>query len=373
MVVGTTAAGCRPTADPTAPSVGVAPEHPADGAHGSTPQAIDPNDEAALDAALRGDGLVGWMHGAVEATGAVTFTYRHPDDFFAFVILPAVGDTTPADDALRALRRHDKIRVFGQLSVDGAPVRHIVVTRHEMVEPYRPPAEVHDYAYATTLPPGLVKGAEPQPLVVKVHAVSDEPHVLVVEYGDQVLPVFVSGGSAANGLYRGDKVRLWVEVAQHPSRPAHLVLAERPDAVEMLDAILAQHGKPVELQGPLVLYPDSPALLFDIFALHDVDAQGLTRDYTLVNFTDIELFKSMRQRLADTWAAHADESVNRRNKRVSTRIIVRARGTMNMQDPNQANPQILIASPEDLEIEVLPQALPYEELVAREAKSLGDQ
>ncbi len=359
-------AACRPTTSPP-PAVppSVAPEHPTDGGHGDVPQAIDPDDEAALDAALRGEGLVGWMHGSVEQTGAVTFTYRHPDDFFSFVILPAVGQTEAADAELKGLRRHDKIRLHGRLATDGAPVRHIEVEGYEMIEPYRPAAEVHDYAYTTDWSAALGDGPGPHTLVAKVHAVNEDPRVLVVEHGDLVLPVMVDDPQRAKGLYRGDKIRLQIEVARSPSRPAHLMLADGPDALEVIGPILAQHGKPVELSGPLVLYPDSPALMFDIFALHVVDADGISLDYTLVNFTDIELFKSMRQRLADTWASHADDSVNRRNKRVSTRIVVTARGTMNMQDPNQANPQILIASEQDLQIEVLPQAVPYEQLVAR--------
>ncbi|MGZ3706939.1 MAG: hypothetical protein ACXVA8_13000, partial [Bdellovibrionota bacterium] len=109
------------------------------------------------------------------------------------------------------------------------------------------------------------------------------------------------------------------------------------------------HGKPAALDGELVLFPKSPEIIFNVFALLQHLDNGLTRQYTLVNFDDPALFKKIREKLQAEWDKFP-AYVNGRNKLVSTKVRVRAKGTFNEIDPGQANPQILLKSVDDVEL-----------------------
>ena len=63
------------------------------------------------------------------------------------------------------------------------------------------------------------------------------------------------------------------------------------------------------------------------------------------------LFAAIRKKMQDAWdAAGEGSAVSGRNKLVSTRVRVRATGTYNEIDPNQANAQIVLPSADALEI-----------------------
>ncbi|MBW3625324.1 MAG: hypothetical protein KY468_18160, partial [Armatimonadetes bacterium] len=111
-----------------------------------------------------------------------------------------------------------------------------------------------------------------------------------------------------------------------------------------------QHGKKRTLVGALVMFPQSPQLRFDVYALQTTDPDGTRLDYTLVNFTDPERFARIRQKLENAWKAHAGTAQSGRNKLIQPRLRVRATGVINIQSPQQANPQILLDGPESIEI-----------------------
>lgn len=325
-----------PPAEPTEP---IEPAMPA------------PDDTAGLLALLQGEGLPGWIHGAIPERRLFVFTYRKPGDFFAAAEFPAL----PATDAVRAelsqLKRHDRVRIRGSFVQHGSPQRHILVTRVKVLEPYRSP-----HPEPAARPPDLAAlHALPQEgsLIGKVHAVADGGAILVIEHAGHVIPFFVTDVKQSAGLYRNDKVRVRYVRAAHPAQPGHLRLQARPDAIERLAPMPAGHGEPIMLEGRLALYPQSPQIRFDVWALHVQDADGVERTYTLVNFEDPEAFQAIRAKLADAWKQRATHAIDGRNKQLNPKVRLRASGTLNVLMPNQANPQILLTGPDAVTVELL--------------------
>ena len=91
-------------------------------------------------------------------------------------------------------------------------------------------------------------------------------------------------------------------------------------------------------------------MIFNVFAVLQELPEGLKRQYTLVNFDNPETFKKIREKLQAAWDKHTKDYVNGRNKLVSTHVRIKATGTFNEVDPNQANAQILLSTPEGIEI-----------------------
>jgi hypothetical protein len=189
---------------------------------------------------------------------------------------------------------------------------------------------------------------------VKVHASLVDGKILMVESGDANIPVIVRNTALTKDLYRGDKVERQFTVQQFPSSPVHLRLNDSPDSVKMLDRIVNLHGVPQDRCGELVMFPQSPQVIFNVFALKSDIGDGLFRTFTLINFNDAKLFKDLREKMQTVWDANVLTMVRGRNYFINPKIKICAKGTGNMQVPTQANPQILIDRIEDLTLEVLP-------------------
>jgi len=316
---------------------------------GEAATGLDPRDTAAVDAALASEGVVGWMHGAVAERGLFVFTLRHPQDFFIYDDFPVVPGSAEVGAVLAGLQRHDQVRVFGKLETRGAQ-RHLFVERVELVKAFAPSQTAPRYRHDATVPAALRERTE---LVGRVHAVDADGAVLVVELADLVVPIFVEAPelqAVTKDLWRNDKVKVRYSVAMHPGRPAHLRLdATRGPAVEVLNEIARGHGEAIELEGELTLFPKSPQLTFDIWALRIVDGDRVECEYTLVNFEDMKVFEAIRAELAGAWAASPAAPVDARNKLVKPGLRVRAKGVLNVISPSQANPQILLGSIEAVE------------------------
>jgi len=121
--------------------------------------------------------------------------------------------------------------------------------------------------------------------------------------------------------------------------------------IQVLEPMQAQHGKSVTVEGALILFPKSPEIIFNVFAVQQLLRDGLNRQFTLVNFDDPDLFQKIREKLQKAWDQFPKDFVNGRNKLVSTKVRVKASGTVNVIDPNQANPQILLKSLDSVVIE----------------------
>ena len=166
-----------------------------------------------------------------------------------------------------------------------------------------------------------------------------------------VLPVFVRRPELTRELARNDVVRLHYEIRSRPDRPVHLELADAAQPVEVVDSITALHGRAADLEGALVLFPQSPQVRFNVFAVLEPLVGGAQRQFTLVNFDDAAKFTAIRAKLQAAWdGAGPDAAVSGRNKLISTKVRVRVKGIYNQIDPNQANAQIVLDGPEAIEI-----------------------
>ena len=88
---------------------------------------------------------------------------------------------------------------------------------------------------------------------------------------------------------------------------------------------------------------------FDVYAL-EVETQGIKRIFTLVNFDDINEFQSIREKLATLWDSRLETAVSGRNMQINPDVIIEASGWINVISPEQANPQILLDSVEDIRL-----------------------
>jgi hypothetical protein len=215
-----------------------------------------------------------------------------------------------------------------------------VVKKHESTP------DVPSYDYAANIPEDL-RGKDNE--LFLVHAVHAGGKILVVEHKDVVLPVYVQRPELTAKLARNDVVRLWIEIRSEPDKPVHLQLRDVEQPVEVVESVMQMHGKPALVEGPLVLFPQSPQVRFNVFAVLQKLPGGLQRQFTLANFENQETFDQIREKLQKAWDS-APEAVSGRNKLISKKIRVRARGKFNEVDANQANVQILVEGAGDVEI-----------------------
>lgn len=293
-------------------------------------------------------GAEGWIHGASPSQGLYVFTYRNPKDFFDFVEMSLVSRKSEITKQLETLNRHDKVLVKGVFLDNPSPQKHIDISSIEVTKKYTSPYPVPAYEHEARLPDELLNKTSG---LFLVHAIAGDGHILVVEYKDSIVPIFVKNGDLAKNLYRGDLVQLNFAVQEYPDRPTHLYLDEsNPKALQIVESIRSKHGKPGAVEGTLVLFSKSPEIMFNVFAVLEPLPEGLNRQYTLVNFDDPDTFSKIRAKLQAAWDKYPGEYTNGRNKLLSKRIRVKATGTFNEIDPSQANPQILLKTVDSVEI-----------------------
>lgn len=290
----------------------------------------------------------GEIHGAFPDLELYVFTYRNPKNFFEFVEASLVAPTAELAAELAALRRHDRVRIQGGMMDNRSNQLHVELSALEVVSKYEASPPIPSYEYQTSIPDDLRdKDSE----LFLVHAVNAGGSVLVVEHEDVVLPVYVSRPELTRDLARNDVVRLFYEIRSQPDRPVHLQLQDIEQPVEVVESVAALHGQPASIEGPLVMFPRSPQVRFNVFAVLQELPGNTQRQYTLVNFDSPEVFETIRTKLQDAWdAAGSDSAVSGRNKLISTKVRVRATGTFNQIDPNQANAQIVLTGPEAIEV-----------------------
>lgn len=308
-------------------------------------------DLGAVEKQLTTTGVEGWIHGSVSGQGLYVFTYRSPKDFFDYVEMSLVWDDASSNSMQKKLAtfgRHDKVLVKGEFLKNPSPQKHIKVKSIELVQAYHNPYPMEEHSYEAKIPDDL-KGQSSAHFLV--HAIAGEGHIVVVEYKDAVLPIFVKNAELTQGLFRNDEVELHFSIREEPEQPVHLALNEKdPQAVKVIDSIRSWHNKKGSIEGALILFPKSPEIAFNVFAVEQPLDSGLKRQFTLVNFSSPEEFEKIRQKLQGAWDQHPNAYINGRNKLVSTQIRVKATGTFNEVSESQANPQILLDSADSIEL-----------------------
>ena len=292
--------------------------------------------------------IEGEVHGAYPDLNLYVLTYRNPKDFFDYVDVSLLAESPAVAAELAGLHRHDRVRIEGTLAENRSQQRHVEVRALEVLDKYDASPAIPPYEHRAAIPDELLgKSSE----LFLVHAVNAGGAVLVVERDDVVLPVYVRRPELTRDLARNDVVRLQYVIRSRPDRPVHLELADVERPVEVVDSVTALHGKPAAIEGPLVLFPKSPQVLFNVFAVLQELPGNTRRQFTLANFDDPAKFEAIRNKLQAAWdAAGPDAAVSGRNKLISTKVRVRVTGTFNQIDPNQANAQIVLSGPDAIEI-----------------------
>lgn len=165
-----------------------------------------PLDRIAKD--LAGAGVEGEVHAVVGEQNLFVFTVRNPSDFFDFRHFSLVPKLPSVGRALSALNRHDRVRLRGELIENKSPQPHIEVTSVEMVRAYDPGMPIPPYEREVTIPEDLPRDAQGNGEgLFLVHAIHADGRVLVVEYKDAVLPVYVVDATLTKDLFRNDVSR----------------------------------------------------------------------------------------------------------------------------------------------------------------------
>ncbi|PZD73803.1 hypothetical protein C1752_01652 [Acaryochloris thomasi RCC1774] len=301
-----------------------------------------------LTTELEGTGMVGRMHGAAADANLFVLSVRDPDSFFKHREFSLLARDDQTRKKLGQLNRHDQICVQGRLLDNPSPQKHVELKSVQVLDHWAGLDAFPEYEHTVDLPEELKSQSS---FVGKVHAIGAEGTILVMEYKDGVLPIFVQAPDLTKNLYRGDIVRLAYKIQQWPQQPTHLQLnAEAEQPMEVLDAIASLHNQPKTYSGKLVKFPQSPQLNFDVYAI-EVETQGINRTFTLVNFENPEEFKNIRDKLAEIWDSHTETITTGRNMLINPEVIVEATGNINVVSTEQANPQILLKTTADFEMQ----------------------
>ena len=291
---------------------------------------------------LRGDGVVAEIHGAPQDTGHYVATVRDPENFFKFEYYTLLGTAPEVKEVLGKIKRHDKVRMWGDVETYG-PQKHLILSRIVIETPFD--VELPKYERKADFPASFPDADTP--FRALIHAIVKDQGLLVVEYKDMVLPVRVPASVTLPDLYKGDIVEMKAKISAHPGNPSHLKVSE----ITQKEAIVNIHEKPIEKTGMLVKFPKSPQVKFDVFAVKEELPDGLSRQYTLINFENQELFAQIREKLGKIWDAGDQTQVkNGRNMLINPSVIVKAKGIGNVVDRGQANPQILLSSLDEIQL-----------------------
>ena len=302
---------------------------------------------ANLSQELKHTGLIGRIHGAAAQSQAFVMSVREPNNFFSHREFSLIPQDKKAIAILNKVNRHDLVCVRGDLIANPSPQPHVTVSSVKVLEPWQQPQGFTPYERHTDLPAEIKQQTN---FVGQVHAIGEDGKTLVMGYEDMVMPIFVSATEYTKELYRGDIIKLAYQIQQIPNRPIHLKLdatVEQP--IEVIDAIASWNGQPKTLTGKLVKFPQSPQLKFDVYAM-EVDTQNIKRYFTLINFDDMAEFDKIRQKLAQIWDENVTTAVSGRNKLINPKVTIEAKGIANIISTEQANPQILLDTAEDVNI-----------------------
>jgi hypothetical protein len=295
-----------------------------------------------LEKDLTGDGLVGRIHGLNSSVGTYVFSWRDPEDFFHGALFTMVSRDTGLLKVMNSLSRHDKVRIKGRFIENDAPQKHIAVSSVEILQKNARegentnaciPAEVYEKSEMTAL----------------VHASLSDGNILLIDLKDIILPVYIRDNKWTKNLYRNDLIKFKYIVRSNPKRPTHLELnVDDPEPLVVLNKLVEQHGQRRTIEGSLVRFAKSPQVKFDIYAIETTDQLGNRVNYTLINFENSELFASIREKAGRVWDRYKATAVDGRNKMVNRKIHVSATGLINVVATDQANPQVVLDSVDNL-------------------------
>lgn len=315
-------------------------------------EVINNIDIAEVQAELEGEGVTGFIHGAVPAYGHFVFTYRDKNNFFNHLEFSLVPRSDEARKVMANLRRHDKVKIQGRFSSrNPSAFKHIYADKIEVVKKYESDVATPPYQHQLKFPEEL---KDKEFFIGKIHAITYDNKVLVAEYKDTVLPLYTESTDLIAHLYRNDTVKVYFKIIPpRGRRPMHLEIDDTvANPITVLAPIAQGHATPITLSGQLVMFPQSPQIMFNVFAIRVIDDFGVARNYTLINFDDSELFKKLREKLQSVWDANVSTRIGGRNMWLNPKVTLTVSGLKNVVSPVQANPQIIVERLGDIEVQV---------------------
>ena len=288
-------------------------------------------------------GIYGLIHGADHDRKMYVISWSHPKDFFNRYNLVMAPNSRELSEKFKTLNRGDRIFIKGDVRLNRGQ-GHVLVNEMKIGKRFVPKADhsAGEFTRNTELPGDLLtKDRE----VFYVHATDGGNTLLVLEHGDAMVPMIVKRPDLVKDVYRGDYVELAFKIdksSDNPYRPNHLFLDhEASNPVRILDAVVDLHEKEIELEGRLVMFPKSPTINRNIFAIEVPYVGKPPRYFTILPKSfENDNFKKLLGKIQNHWDANPQKIYKGRNKYIHLELICKAKGKGNVVSPNQANPQI---------------------------------
>ena len=294
-------------------------------------------------AAAEKQGVNGLIHGADHERRMYVISWSHPKNFFNRYNLVMAPNSRELAEQFKTLNRGDRIFVQGDVRMNKGQ-GHILVNKMDIKKRYVPKADhsAGEFTRMTKLPGDLATKTRE---VFYVHATHSGNSLLVLEYGDTMVPMIVKKTELVQDIYRGDYVELAFKIdksSDNPYRPNHLTLDhEAYKPVKVLDAVLDLHDQVLKIEGRLVMFPKSPTINRNIFAIEVPYIGKPARYFTILPSSfEGDNFKNLLAKLQNHWDANPQKIFKGRNKYIHLELECKASGKGNVVSPNQANPQI---------------------------------
>jgi hypothetical protein len=303
--------------------------------------------------AISREGVYAIVHGADHVRKLYIVSWSSPSNFFNRYNFVITSDSPEIRKEIAKLKRGDRIKVQGKVDVNKGQA-HFVIKKFELNKKYDSKVKhtAGEFSRKTKMPEELLNKKRE---VFYVHATDESGKVIVLEYGDTIVPMIVKNPELTKDLYRGDYVDLayTIRKSEKNYRATHIVLdGTAKEPVKVLDSIVKLHDQELNYEGRLVMFPKSPTINRNIFAIEVAwqDKTKAPRYFTLLprDFT-LEKFEEILKKLQTAWDAGAESIYKGRNKYIHTKLRVKIKGRGNVVSENQANPQIF-ADIEDLQI-----------------------
>lgn len=298
---------------------------------------------------LQKEGLTGLVHGIDTKRDFYMFTWSNPESFFNRFNLAMTSEEAELKTKFKSLKRGDKIWIAGKMDVNnGQP--HLILTDLKVLREYRPQIEAPagEHRREVNLPKDL---ENKNSITATVHANEAKGRAVVLEYKDAIIPLIARNRKYTQDLYRGDYIKVRFKLGKSAQgKPTHLKLdtsnvAENGEPIVVLDSLKSHHGKVKTVTGRLVLFPKSPTINMDVWAVEFPGPGGANRFYTIVNFVpnsrgELEELAKIGKKLRADWDKYAKHVFKGRNKYINTGLNVTVTGKMTVVATNQANAQL---------------------------------
>ncbi|NQZ59742.1 MAG: hypothetical protein HRT88_20005 [Lentisphaeraceae bacterium] len=287
-------------------------------------------------------GINALIHGADQSQRMYVASWSNPQSFFNRYNFSIYPGNRQVAQSLAQVKRGDRIFIKGEIEKNGGQP-HMKVEHMEIKKAYEPQIK-HPAGHFERRPALLATLKNKRRETFYIHAVENEGNILVLEYGDTVIPMIVKNNELTKNLYRGDYVRIAYKINISDKRPTHLTFNHQAkDPLQVKSSIVKLHEKEVNYEGRLVMFPKSPTINRNIFAVEVKwqDGKLASRYFTILpkDFTG-ENFAEILKKLQTTWDKYPQAVFKGRNKYIHHKIRVQVKGKANIVSENQANAQI---------------------------------